>query len=113
VGVRVKTNLVKEVVVKKDSITRDGRVNIKAYDSNGNRLIGTNPMYVLGSYSTPLEYSEDFGGVYRSVTRDVERFFKVRDEVAYVDIIINDGDLVGFTVECISDRRVAIPYKVL
>lgn len=114
VGVRVRTNLVKEFVVKRNVVNWGGRVNIAAYDIDGNRLTGTNPMYVLGAYGIPLEYSEEFGGVYRSGYSDGQVYFKVvSDEVDYVDIIISERNLAGFTVECIDQSRVAIPYKVL
>lgn len=114
VGVRVQTYKVKEFVVKINVLSSAGFFNIAAYDRDGNRLKGTNPAYVLGNRDIPLYYSNEFGGVYRPASKyDGERYFKVRDEVAYVDIIISGGDLVGFTVECIEQRRVAIPYKVL
>lgn len=113
VGVRVRTNLVKDFIVKRDVLNWTGRVNIAAYDKDGNRLKGTNPMYILGSFIAPLEYSEEFGGVYRTGYVDAPIYFKVRDEVDYVDIIISERNLTGFIVECIDHRRVAIPYKVL
>lgn len=114
VGVRVRTDKVKEFIVKRSVVGVGGRVNIAAYDINGNRLIGTSPSYVLGSVNSPAYYSTGYGGVYGTGSdTDVERYFKVRDEVAYVDIIISGGDLIGFTVECVDYRRVAIPYKVL
>ena len=114
VGVRVRTDKVKEFIVKRNVVSAGGRVNIAAYDKNGNRLTGTNPMYVLGNINAPTYYNDVYGGVYRTGSdSDVERYFKVRDEVAYVDIIISGGDLIGFTVECLDHRRIAIPYKVL
>lgn len=114
VGVRVQTHKAKEYVVKRNVIESGGIVSIAAYDGKGNRLKGTNPMYVLGNRDIPLYYSEEFGGVYTTGSKnDDVRFFKVSDEVQYADIIISGGGLAGFTVECINQRNIGIPYKVL
>lgn len=114
IGLFVTTAKNKRFVLRRDvEPGYGGQVHVQCYDANGNLLTntGANHPYVTGEASKTPYFNANFGGVYTSNIDATEMYyFKVKDEVAYIQIVMSGGSTNPLRIRSFSVFSLD-PYK--
>lgn len=93
IGIIINTESIKRFLLKKDTLQGfGGRLLVMCYDSEGNRISGTDPKHVRGTISRAINYTDSYGGAYSEVADSTaDSYFKVSDEVKSIFVGVRGG----------------------
>lgn len=89
----INTEKVKSFILRTDTVPGySGRAAVRCYDASGNILDGSLGNYLKYKPTTTFAWNASFGGIYRRGSdASNNMFFKVSDEVKYIDVMIVGG----------------------